>query len=79
FHCNNFVDTVDRFLEARVDRESFTVTLGGKATAVRRYPISIAWPPDQSMVAVPVAQCREEIRRLNGLPPDLPIGFGVDR
>ena len=26
FHCNNFVDTVDRFLEARVDRESFTVS-----------------------------------------------------
>jgi trehalose 6-phosphate synthase len=26
FHCNNFVDTVDRLLEARVDRESFTVS-----------------------------------------------------
>ena len=24
FHCNNFFDTVDRFLEARVDRETFT-------------------------------------------------------
>ena len=44
FHCNNFVDTVDRTIEARVDRESFTVSLGGKLTAVRRYPISIAWP-----------------------------------
>ena len=21
FHCNNFLDTVDRFLEARIDRE----------------------------------------------------------
>ena len=36
FHCNNFVDTVDRFLEARVDRESFNVSFGGKLTAVRR-------------------------------------------
>ena len=26
FHCNNFVDTVDRLLEARVDRETFTVS-----------------------------------------------------
>src|SRR6185369_5890298 len=43
FHCNNFVDTVDRLIEARVDRESFTVFHGGKLTAVRRYPISIAW------------------------------------
>ncbi|MBS1190067.1 MAG: Alpha,alpha-trehalose-phosphate synthase (UDP-forming) [Rhodocyclaceae bacterium] len=79
FHCNNFVDTVDRFLEARVDRESFTVTLGGKATAVRRYPISIAWPPDPAMVAVPVPRCREEIRRREGLPMETAIGFGVDR
>ncbi|MBI4985037.1 MAG: trehalose-6-phosphate synthase [Rhodocyclales bacterium] len=79
FHCNNFVDTVDRFLEARVDRESFTVTLGGKATAVRRYPISIAWPPDAEMVGKPVEQCRAEIRQANGLPADIAIGVGVDR
>ena len=45
FHCNNFVDTVDRMLEARVDRESFTVSYGGKPTVVKRYPISIDWPP----------------------------------
>ena len=51
FHCNNFVDTVDRFLEARVDREAFTVSFGGKLTAVRRYPISIAWPPEPEVVA----------------------------
>ena len=25
FHCNNFLDTVDRLLEARVDRETFTI------------------------------------------------------
>src|SRR5665647_1961472 len=40
-HCNNFVDTVDRFLEARVDRESFDVSFGGKLTAVRRYPVPL--------------------------------------
>src|SRR5205823_4823665 len=38
FHCNNFVDTVDRLLEARVDREMFTVSYRGKLTAVKRYP-----------------------------------------
>jgi trehalose 6-phosphate synthase len=79
FHCNNFVDTVDRFLEARVDRESFTVSLGGKLTAVRRYPISIAWPPEPEMVAKPVAQCRADVRQANGLPAGHLIGVGVDR
>ena len=78
-HCNNFVDTVDRFLEARVDREAFTVTLGGKMTAICRYPISIAWPPEPEMLAKSVADCRMEIRRLNALPSEHKLGIGVDR
>jgi trehalose 6-phosphate synthase len=79
FHCNNFVDTVDRFLEARVDRESFTVSLGGKLTAVRRYPISIAWPPEEEMLQKSVPECRSAIRQLNDLPPEYKLGIGVDR
>lgn len=78
-HCNNFVDTVDRFLEARVDREAFTVTLGGKLSAVCRYPISIAWPPEPEMLAKSVADCRTDIRRLNALPSEHRFGIGVDR
>ena len=79
FHCNNFVDTVDRLIEARVDRESFTVSLGGKLTAVHRYPISIAWPPAAEMVGKPVADCRRDVREMNGLPPEQLLGIGVDR
>ncbi|MDP1525995.1 MAG: trehalose-6-phosphate synthase [Rhodocyclaceae bacterium] len=78
-HCNNFVDTVDRLLEARVDRESYRVSLNGHVTAVRRYPISIDWPPGPEMVGKPVADCRAEIRAANGLSPDTAIGIGVDR
>ncbi|MDK9726272.1 MAG: trehalose-6-phosphate synthase [Sterolibacteriaceae bacterium MAG5] len=78
-HCNNFVDTVDRLLEANVDRESFRVTLGGHATAVRRYPISIDWPPAEEMVGKPVDECRAEIRRAHDLPADHAVGIGVDR
>ncbi len=79
FHCNNFVDTVDRFLEARVDRESFNVSFGGKLTAVRRYPISIAWPPEAEMVQKSVPDCRSDLRSLNQLPPEHKLGIGVDR
>jgi len=79
FHCNNFVDTVDRILEARVDRESFTVSLGGRLTAVRRYPISIDWPPAPEMLAKPVTLCRNEIRLANDLPAEHKLGIGVDR
>ena len=79
FHCNNFVDTVDRLVEARVDRETFTVIHGEKKTAVKRYPISIAWPPDTELVSVPVEQCHAEIRQRHGLPAGHKIGVGVDR
>ena len=79
FHCNNFVDTVDRFLEARVDRESFNVSFGAKLTAVRRYPISIAWPPEAEMLQKTVPDCRSSIRQMNDLPPEHKLGVGIDR
>src|SRR3982075_3260664 len=62
YHCNNFFDTVDRFLEARVDRETFSISYGGETTEVRRYPISIEWPPAPLAVQVPVAAARRKVR-----------------
>ncbi|MDP1570157.1 MAG: trehalose-6-phosphate synthase [Vicinamibacterales bacterium] len=41
YHCNNFVETVDRTLEARLDAETFTVHRRGHKTAVKPFPISI--------------------------------------
>ncbi|MBL8502389.1 MAG: trehalose-6-phosphate synthase [Rhodocyclaceae bacterium] len=79
FHCNNFVDTVDRMLEARVDRESFTVSYGGKPTVVKRYPISIDWPPAAELTEKRVDACREEVRRRHGLGAAHLLGVGVDR
>ena len=79
FHVNNFVDTVDRLLEARVDRELFAVTYRGKPTTVRRYPISVEWPPPAELVSKPVEQCRTEIRQRHDMPPDHAVGIGVER
>jgi trehalose 6-phosphate synthase len=44
YHCNNFLDTVDRTLESRVDWERFEVRRSGHATAVHPFPISVAFP-----------------------------------
>jgi trehalose 6-phosphate synthase len=79
FHCNNFVDTVDRMLEARVDRECFDVSYRGKITAVRRYPISIAWPPPAELIQKSVPDCRAHVREVNNLPLNHKVGVGVDR
>jgi trehalose 6-phosphate synthase len=79
FHCNNFVDTVDRLVEARVDRETFSVSYREKSTAVKRYPISIDWPPESDLVEKPVAECRRDVRERHNLPRDHKVGIGVDR
>ncbi|MDE2010413.1 MAG: trehalose-6-phosphate synthase [Candidatus Omnitrophica bacterium] len=42
FHCNNFIESVDRFLESRIDYEHFSVNREGHTTLVRPFPISIS-------------------------------------
>ena len=78
FHRKNFLDTVDRYLETRIENEASTVSYGNELTQVKPYPISIAWPqpaPDECDVAA----CRAEIRQALSVPPDQLLGIGVDR
>jgi trehalose 6-phosphate synthase len=78
-HCNNFIDSIDRVLEARIDRNSSTVSYGGKLTAVNPYPISIEWPLRWIQDQRPVPECRTLVRELYGLPSDRLVGIGVER
>ncbi len=39
--CNNFLETVEHILEAKIDRNEFAVTYRGKATQVQPFPISV--------------------------------------
>jgi alpha,alpha-trehalose-phosphate synthase [UDP-forming] len=41
YHCNNFLETVGRALEARVDTEKFSVVRAGKETYVKPFPIGV--------------------------------------
>ena len=77
FHRKNFLDTVDRYLETRIEPEASTISYGNELTQVEDYPISIAWPdyPDTQ----PVDVCRTEIRQILGVPEDHLLAFGVDR
>lgn len=79
FHCNNFLETVDRFVESRIDREHATVTFGGHRTRIRPYPISIAWPPKALEGQEPVATCRGRVRDRFGLPPNTKLAVGIER
>ena len=78
YHCNNFLDTVDRFLEARVDRERFAVSRGPHTTIVRPFPISVEFPPRGGRRTAPAAEERAELLRRHGISPELVL-VGVDR
>jgi trehalose 6-phosphate synthase len=79
FHCNNFLDAVDRSLEARIDRERDAVVHHGHETLVHPYPISVEWPMRQ-LAGVPDAKtCRAEVLQELGLPSSTLLGVGVDR
>ena len=78
-HCNNFMESVDRYLESRLDRERHSVIQGGRETLVRPYPIAIDWPSRWADGAPPAAECRVAVRRELGIPEDALLGVGVDR
>jgi alpha,alpha-trehalose-phosphate synthase [UDP-forming] len=48
-HCNNFLQTVDRTVESRVDWEHFSVLRQSHRTMVRPFPISVALTDDESI------------------------------
>ena len=60
-HCNNFLQTVDRVLEARVDWEHFSVRRLDHLTLVRPFPISVDFTGVQQPESTPdsyVQRCR---------------------
>lgn len=79
FHCSNFIKTVDRSLETRIDWDNSTISYGGKLTAVNHYPISIEWPSRMFVGQPPVPECRAHVRATHGLPDSHRVGIGVER
>ena len=79
FHCNNFLETVDRYLETRIEHESSTISYGGMLTLVESYPISIQWPPPWQQTQPSVTECRSEVQHALKLAENSLIGLGVDR
>jgi trehalose 6-phosphate synthase len=74
YYCNNFLETVERAIEARTDWERFSVTRGRHTTYVKPFPISVA--PD--FVDEPPARSRESLLESLGLSVEW-IGVGVER
>jgi len=79
FHCNNFIEGVDRFVESRIDREVQAVSLGGHETRIRAYPISIEWPPRELEKLPAPAKCRASVFAQFELAEGTRLIVGVER
>ncbi len=78
-HCNNFLDTVDRMIEARLDWDHFAVELQGHASRVRPLPISVeSWAERHVLAGDALAQQIAELKARYELE-NARIAVGVDR
>jgi alpha,alpha-trehalose-phosphate synthase [UDP-forming] len=79
-HCNNFLETVDRALECRIEWERFAVKRHDQTTLVRTFPISVDFresPADQKDSSSPYVARAALLKNL-GVEASF-LGIGVDR
>ncbi len=81
FHCNNFLETVDRYLESKINWDQFNVERLGGVTSVKPFPISIAFPnlpANASEISQSQKAFREIVFKKIGFSTKY-FGVGVDR
>ncbi len=79
YHCQNFLDTVDRALEAKVDQERSEITRQGKVTVIRPFPISIDFDHHVAMAKSQKVESYMDGWRVQLGLKDQFIGIGIDR
>jgi len=79
YHCQNFLDTVDRTIEARVDLEHQSVIRGGHSTRIRPHAISIDFERIETIARSEKVRARLQQLRRQYKPANQWIGLGVDR
>ncbi len=78
-HCNNFLETVDRMVEAKLDWDRFSAELKGHTALVRPFPISVqSWSERSVASGRALADQMTALRDQHRLG-DTIIGVGVDR
>ncbi|TAM83019.1 MAG: trehalose-6-phosphate synthase [Acidobacteria bacterium] len=78
-HCNNFLETVDRALECRIEWDRFAVNRRGHFTLVRPFPVSVVFDNEAAdTAALAGSPGPEDILKEVGGEGNL-MGLGVDR
>ena len=78
-HCNNFLESVDRVLESRIDREHFAVNRAGHLTYVHPFPISVTFGNSEERGSGDGHAERLRLLRQAGSGGATLLGIGVDR
>ncbi len=79
-HCTNFLQTVDRALESRIDWEHFTVNREEHRTVVKPFPISVEFPENPPPAEAGESTYMERVALLRELGIEAVfLGVGVDR
>ena len=79
YHCDNFLETVNRTLESKIDYERSAVDRGGRTTLVHPFPISVDFDRiSKDAAKKEVRQEMEKIRHKWNLNDEF-IGLGLDR
>jgi alpha,alpha-trehalose-phosphate synthase [UDP-forming] len=79
YHCLNFLATVERTLEAKVDFERFEITRAGHTTVVRPFPIGIDYDAHVETAESPAVERQMQRWRIQLGLKDEALGIGIDR
>jgi trehalose-6-phosphate synthase len=79
YHCQNFLDSVDRFIEGRLDRERLSVITGGRETLVRAFPISIDFDALEGLARSQEIEQRQRAIKMDFRIRDRFLAVGIDR
>jgi len=79
YHCQNFIETVDRTIEARIDHEQAEIVRNNKSTLVRPFPISIDFERQAALavgteVELEIKKLKRQLRQRGDL-----VGIGIER
>ena len=80
YDCQNFIETVDRVVEAKVNQAEFEITRAGHTTLIRPFPISIDYEEHDSLARSPAVETEiKHWEKKLRLRPGHLIGIGIDR
>ncbi len=79
YHCLNFMESVDRFLESRIDAENSSIIRHERETLVRDFPISIDFERIEKRSSSPEIERRKALIQSDHKLRNRQLVVGIDR